>query len=145
MSFIFYVHFSINIGTWNNNLDLFDHFWVNNITTESQTSKFGDSGFKLPFTVHFHFSFTIITWNTSLGPFWPCFVLKTSPRESKLQYFENVISEANSSIQISIKYWFQSFYHPRYMIFNFVLFLPNLEIMMSQKKYIFQLDLISEK
>ena len=61
MSFIFYVHFSINIGTRNNNLDLFDHFWVNNITTESQTSKFGNSGFKLPFTVHFHFSFTIIT------------------------------------------------------------------------------------
>ena len=44
------------------------------------------------------------------------FWLMTSPRKSKLQYLEKVISERNSSLQSSIKYWFQSIYHPWHMI-----------------------------
>ena len=80
--------------------------------------------FKFPFTIDFHLSFTIGTWNTSLGPFWPNFGLMTSPRESKLQYSEKLISETNSSFQSSIKYWFQSFYHPWYIYTTFGHFYP---------------------
>ena len=52
---------------------------------------------KFPFTIDFHLSINIGTWNTSLGPFWTSFGLMMSPRESKLQYSEKVISEKNFS------------------------------------------------
>ena len=68
------------------------------------------------------------------GPFLTQFGLMTSRRELKLQCREKVISETNSSLQCSIKYWFQSFYHSLYMIYNFGPFLPNLETMTRQKK-----------
>ena len=99
-------------------------------------SKVWNSGFKneyftsnFLFTIDFHLSNTIVTWNT----IWPNFGLMTSPRKSKLQYFEKVISESNSLYQSSIKYWFRSFYYCRHTVNNFGPFLSNLEKMMSQK------------
>ena len=89
---------------------------------------------KFLFTIDFYFSLTIGTWNTNLDLFWPNFGLMTLIRESKLQYFEKVISEVNSSLQSSIKYWFRSFYRTWYMTYNFGLFLTSFEIMTSQEK-----------
>ena len=120
-------HLSINIDTWNTNLDLFNSFYeLMSSPRGVKTSKFLILHLKFPFNIDFHLSITVGTWNTSLGPFWPSFGLMTSPWESKLQYFEKVISGTNSSLQSSIKYWFRSFYHLQYMIYNFGLFLPNL-------------------
>ena len=49
----------------------------------------------------------------------------------KLLYFEKVISEKNSSLPYSIKYWFRFFYHFWCMMYIFGPFLPNLKIMTS--------------
>ena len=54
---------------------------------------------KFPFTIYFHLSITIGTENTSLNPFWPNFGLIAKPKESKMQYFEKMIWETNSSFQ----------------------------------------------
>ena len=43
-----------------------------------------------------------------------------------------LISETNSSHQSSNRFGFLPFYRPQYMIYNFRIFLPNLEIMMSE-------------
>ena len=89
---------------------------------------------KFHFTIDFHLSIIIGIRNTSFGPFWSNFGLMTSPRESKLKYFEKVFSETNSSLQSSIKYWFRSLYLTRYMIYNFRSFLSNLVKITSQEK-----------
>ena len=67
---------------------------------------------KVHLTFDFHLSNTISTWDTNLGVFWCSCELMISPQESKLQYFEKVISEVNSSLQSSIKLRFWSFYQP---------------------------------
>ena len=133
-------HFNPILRLWRHNIFIFlsslvqflSQFWVDNVTSLSQNFKILRSWFqkrifhvKLPFT-ELHLSVTIGTWSTSLGPFWPNFGLMTSPREAELQYFVKAISEANSSLQSSIKYWFWYFCHPRYMIYNFGSFLCNL-------------------
>ena len=67
-------------------------------------------------TLNSNFRFMLTSIFLSYIAFWPNFGLMTSPRESKPQYFKKVISETNSSFQSCIKYWFWSFYRPRYMI-----------------------------
>ena len=97
----------------------------------SQTNPSPQSSF------YFWFLFFFQHWymKYQFWPFSPKLGLMKSPRESKLQYFEKVISETNSSIQSSIKYRFWSFYHSRYMIYSCRPFLPNLKIMTTTKKH----------
>ena len=94
--FTFDFHLSINIGTWNTNLELFDTFldwWRHNMVSKHPNFEIVVSKrnttlhLKFPFTIDFHLSITIGTCNTSLDPFWPNFGLMTSPRESNLQFF----------------------------------------------------------
>ena len=102
-------------------------FQENSFINESLTSKF-------LLLLIFVFLSTLVH-EIPIWPFSPKLGLMTSPRESKLQYFEKVISETNSSIQSSIKYRFWSFYHSRYMIYSCRPFLPNLKIMTTTKKH----------
>ena len=70
--FIFDFHLSINIGTWNTNLDFFDPFldwWRNH--WESKLQSFEIVVSKTNTTPHISLSITTGTWNTSLSFFDP--------------------------------------------------------------------------
>ena len=124
--FTFDFHLSINIGIWKTNLDLYDPFlgwWCHQ--GESKLLDFEILYLKFPFTIDFHLSTTIVTWNTGFDLSLTQCGLMESPRESKLQYFERVTSETNSSLQSFIKCWSWSFCNPWYMIYNFGPFFPN--------------------
>ena len=128
--FAFDFHLSINIGTWNTNLDLFNPFlgwWhcheesnlqnLETVVSKKNTSPKIPLYYWLPFIwkyiyiyitivyiiivfiiiiIIIYYIFTIAYHHyTSWGPFWLNFKLMMSPRESKLQCFEKVISEIN--------------------------------------------------
>ena len=103
--FTFDFYLSINIVTWNINLDIFDPllgWWRHRGKSKLQILGYWFEKrllhLKFLFSIDFHLSITTGTWNTTLGLFWPDFWLMMSPPESKLQYFDKVISETNSSL-----------------------------------------------
>ena len=109
--FNFDFHLSNTISTWDTSLSPFSsQFWVDDVCTLSQNFKFWKNGFiKEEFTSKYPplwFSSLYQHWymKYQLGHFWSNVGLMTSSRESK------------NDLKSSIKYWFWSFYHPRYMI-----------------------------
>ena len=97
---------------------IFNYFWVETSPRGLKTIKYFTSN--VPLLVTFIFVSPLV----DEIQVWALF-------DSEI-YWEN--DPTNSILQSSMKYWFWSFYHPRYMIFNFQSVLPNLEIMTSQKK-----------
>ena len=93
---------------------------------------------KVPFTFDFHLSINIGTLNTNLAFFDPILGLWRHHSSQNCNILRKWSQKQNYSLQSSIKSWFRSFYYSQYMIYNFGLFLPNLDIMTSQKKYTIQ-------
>ena len=126
--FIFDFDLSINIGTENTNLDLFDPFlgwWPHH--EESKLQNFEILVSKTDTSTQIY----LYSWLSSFYHHWyvkyisgPNFELMSSQWESKVQYFEKVISEINFPLQSLIRYWFWSFYHPRCMITTLNRFYP---------------------
>ena len=109
-------HLSINIGALNTNFDLLTHFLVDCITTGSQHFEIlrwfqkRILYLKFPYTIDFHLSINTIEIKVYEIKVWALF---------------------DSSLLNSIKYWFRSFFHPRYIIYNYK---DNIKIMTSRKK-----------
>ena len=147
--FTFGFHLSINIGTKNTNLELFDTFldwWRHNMVSKHPNFEIVVSKRNTSLQISFYH------WLSSLFRHWfmeynfgpiltqlwvndvttgvkPTIFLR---KRSQKQFYSFI--KLIASPQSFIKYWFQSIYHPWYMIYNFG---KNLEIMTSQKKQIF--------
>ena len=121
-------HLSINIGTWNTNLDLFNPFlgwWRHHVGSKFQNSEIVLSNTKTStqFFLYYWISSSYHHWYIKYksGPFLIQFWVKTVILwESDL--WNKILTSVFHQIMISI------------FLYSFGLFLPNLEIMTSQKK-----------
>ena len=118
--------FDLILRWWRHNMGLEFHDFEKKVSLTNASPK---SSFYFRFSSFYHHWYM----RQEFGYFLTNFGLMMSPMESKLQYFEEVISQTNSLLQSSMKYWFWSFYHSQYLIYNFEPVLPNFEIMTSQK------------
>ena len=109
--FTFDFHLSINIGTWNTNLDLSVHIlgWRRH-HAESKLQSFEIMVLKtntLPqISLYYWLSSFCYHWcmKWKFGPFLTHLWVNEVTTEDKLQFFMKVISETNSSLQSFIKY-----------------------------------------
>ena len=122
--FTFNFHLSINIGTWNHNLDFFELFlgwWPRRVKT---LTKFLDSGFKnedflkFPFTIVYHVSITVGIFHSILGEWrhhWiqNCNILRKWSNK-QIPLFD-ILSNIDFDLSVTFDTWYTSL-GPLYLI-----------------------------
>ena len=140
--FTFDFHFSINIGTWNTNLNLFDSFlgwWRHHTELKLQNFEvvISKANTSSQFSLYYWLSSFYHHWNMKykfvpfLTQFW---VNDVTTRVKTAIFLKDDLRNKVFISEFQSFYWFQSFYHSSYMIHSFGSFLPSLEAMTSVKK-----------
>ena len=140
--FTFDFHFSINIGTWNTNLNLFDSFlgwWRHHTELKLQNFEvvISKANTSSQFSLYYWLSSFYHHWNMKykfvpfLTQFW---VNDVTTRVKTAIFLKDDLRNKLFISEFQSFYWFQSFYHSWYMIHSFGSFLPSLEAMASVKK-----------